>query len=90
MNALISGLISTPMTPFDKNNNLELGLIDELGTFESAIEIAAKMGGIEGKPQIFQNNRKSNIVKDFLSSDLSTKIQTTWFEKLPQYRWRME
>ena len=29
MNALISGLISTPMTPFDKNNNLELGLIDE-------------------------------------------------------------
>ena len=29
MNTLVNGLISTPMTPFDKDNNLELGLIDE-------------------------------------------------------------
>ena len=82
--SLADGRVFTGLT------SMKLGLIDELGTFESAIEIAAEMGGISGKPQIFQNNKKSNIVKDFLSSDLSTKIQTTWFEKLPQYRWRME
>ena len=82
--SLADGRVFTGLT------SLKLGLIDELGTYESAIEIAAKMGGIEGKPQIFQNNKKSNIVKDFLYSDLSTKIQTAWFEKLPQYRWRME
>ena len=82
--SLADGRVFTGLT------SLKLGLIDELGPYESAIEIAAKMGGIEGKPQIFQNNKKSNIVKDFLSSDLSIKIQTTWFEKLPQDRWRME
>ena len=82
--SLADGRVFTGLT------SMKLGLIDELGTFESAIEIAAEMGGISGKPQIFQNNKKSNLVKDFLSTDLSTKIQTAWFEKLPQYRWRME
>ena len=82
--SLADGRVFTGLT------SMKLGLIDKLGTYESAIQVAAEMGGISGKPQIFQNNKKSNIVKDFLSSDLSTKIQTTWFEKLPQYRWRME
>jgi len=30
----------------------ELGLVDELGSLDEAIEIAAKLGGIEGKPEV--------------------------------------
>ena len=35
MSALVKGLISTPMTPFDKDNNLSLELIDEYTSWQS-------------------------------------------------------
>ena len=37
----------------------ELGLVDELGTLDDAIEIAAKLGGIKGKPEVGYANRPS-------------------------------
>lgn len=37
----------------------ELGLVDELGSLDDAIEIAAKLGGIIGKPDIVYANRPS-------------------------------
>jgi len=37
----------------------ELGLVDELGSLDDAIEIAAKLGGIKGKPQVGYANRPS-------------------------------
>lgn len=30
---------------------LKVGLVDQLGTFEDAVDLAAKLGGIEGKPK---------------------------------------
>ena len=33
---------------------LEMGLVDTLGTYEDAIALAAGLGGIQGKPKIFQ------------------------------------
>ena len=36
---------------------LALGLVDELGNLEEAIEIAADLGGIEGKPRIVEYER---------------------------------
>jgi protease-4 len=37
----------------------ELGLVDELGSLDDAIKIAAELGGIEGKPQVRYANRPS-------------------------------
>jgi len=37
----------------------ELGLIDDLGSFDDAIEIAAGLGGLEGKPEVGYANKPS-------------------------------
>jgi len=37
----------------------EIGLVDELGSLDDAIEIAAKLGGIEGKPEVGYANKPS-------------------------------
>jgi protease-4 len=37
----------------------ELGLVDELGSLDDAIEIAAELGGIEGKPKVGYANKPS-------------------------------
>lgn len=37
----------------------ELGLVDDLGSLDDAIEISAKLGGIEGKPEVGYANRPS-------------------------------
>ncbi len=37
----------------------ELGLVDEFGSLDDAIDVAAKLGGIEGKPQVTYANRPS-------------------------------
>lgn len=37
----------------------ELGLVDEFGSLDDAIDVAAKLGGIEGKPQVSYANRPS-------------------------------
>jgi len=37
----------------------ELGLIDEFGSLDDAVEAAAKLGGIEGKPEVTYVNRPS-------------------------------
>jgi protease-4 len=38
---------------------MELGLVDGLGSFDDAIEIAAELGGIKGKPQVGYANKPS-------------------------------
>lgn len=37
----------------------ELGLVDEFGSLDDAIDVAAMLGGIEGKPQVTYANRPS-------------------------------
>jgi protease-4 len=37
---------------------MELGLVDELGGLEDAIEAAARLAGIEGKPQVIRPKKK--------------------------------
>jgi protease-4 len=37
----------------------ELGLVDELGSLDDAIEIAAELGGIKGKPEVGYANKPS-------------------------------
>jgi protease-4 len=37
----------------------ELGLVDEFGSLDYAIEVAARLGGIEGKPTVTYSNKPS-------------------------------
>ncbi|MCD6456439.1 MAG: signal peptide peptidase SppA [Methanophagales archaeon] len=37
----------------------ELGLVDELGNFQDAVDLAAELAGIEGKPRVVEYGRKT-------------------------------
>jgi protease IV len=57
---------------------LKLGLIDTLGSFEDAISIAAKLGGIAGRPLVVEA-RKPQTLADLIFGDLLSKFH--FFEK---------
>ena len=44
----------------------DLGLVDSLGTLQDAIEVAAWMGGIEGKPQVVYPEKKRRKILDLV------------------------
>lgn len=44
----------------------KMGLVDKLGNLQDAIDDAAKMGGIEGKPNILQEKKKRFTIFDLL------------------------
>ncbi len=67
----------------------ELGLIDLIGTYEDAIELAGSLGQISGKPKTVQVNKKRSSILDWLSGSLEQTV-SGWFDDLPAYRWRME
>lgn len=67
----------------------ELGLIDLIGTFEDAIEVAGIMGHILGKPKTVHPQKKRPSLLDWLSGNLGQTV-SSWFDALPAYRWRME
>ena len=48
---------------FTGNQAKELGLIDELGTLEDAVNLAAKLAGIEQKPVIFDLSPKKGLLQ---------------------------
>ncbi len=59
---------------FTGEQALELKLIDELGTMNDAISMAADLGGIEGKPSIENFPRKKFSLQEFLNSKIDTTI----------------
>ncbi len=63
---------------FTGRQALELGLVDQLGNLQDAIETAAKMGGIEGKPQIVQvKEREFSLLRLLLGN-----AATAWRQRL--------
>jgi len=67
----------------------DLGLIDMLGTFDDAINIAGILGNIKGKPKTIELNKKNNSLLDLFTSNLE-QATNSWFDELPAFRWRME
>ena len=67
----------------------DLGLVDMLGTFDDAINIAGALGNIKGKPKTIEINKKNNSFFDLFTSNLE-QATNSWFDELPAYRWRME
>jgi protease-4 len=57
---------------------LKLGLVDTLGSYEDAVDIAAKLGGIKGKPVVVEP-RKQRPLADILFGDLFSNLH--FFEK---------
>jgi len=49
-------------------------LIDEIGNFQDAVDLTAKLAGITGKPRLLRPARQRVTVLDLLSSDLSRLI----------------
>lgn len=61
----------------------ELGLIDDFGSLDDAIEIAAKLGGIEGKPDVRYANRPSLSRLLFGSEKTDVSQFTNYFFNSP-------
>lgn len=57
----------------------ELGLVDELGSLDDAIEIAARLGGIAGKPEVGYANRPSLSRLLFGSEKTDVSSFTSYF-----------
>jgi protease IV len=54
---------------------LKLGLVDELGNMEDAVAVAARMGKIEGEPELVHAKKKKFSLLDLLlGSDVSEKV----------------
>lgn len=64
----------------------ELGLVDEFGSLDDAIEVAAKMGGIEGKPQVTYANRPSLSRLLFGGEKIDISQFTRYFDESPYGR----
>jgi len=55
---------------FSGDQALEYGLVDRLGDYNDAIQLAADMAGIEGKPSIVRKERRRVSVLDFFAEQL--------------------
>lgn len=60
----------------------ELGLVDELGSLDDAIEVAGRLGGIEGKPQVTYANRPS-LSRLLFGEKIEAAAFTSYFDKSP-------
>ena len=61
---------------FSGRQALEAGLVDRLGTLEDAVEVAARMGGIEGEPRVQEPVRRNRLTLwDLLSGSASNLLR---------------
>lgn len=58
---------------FTGNKAFEKGLVDEIGTFEDAISLAAELAKIEGEPALIKERKKQKFF-DFFFEDFETKV----------------
>lgn len=72
---------------FTGRQAVELGLVDELGTLEDAVRIAAREGGIEGEPEVLTRKQRLSFV-DLLRGDVRSLVRSAL--GLPPVRAGME
>ena len=56
-----------------------LGLVDELGNFRDAVDIAAKMGGIKGEPELIYPKKKLSFLDYFVGETLHKWEEVLYF-----------
>ncbi len=64
----------------------ELGLVDEFGSLDDAIEVAARLGGIKGKPDVRYANRPSLSRLLFGGEELDVSGFTDYYYESPYGR----
>lgn len=66
----------------------EIGLIDEVGTYEDTIKLTSKLANIEGEPIIVEEEKPLNLLLDFLESKSPLKeLQENTTKSLLEYRY---
>jgi len=60
---------------FTGRQALKLGLVDILGDYRDAIELAGKLGGIKGEPQTLERKRKKLTLWDLLFGDFEETLR---------------
>jgi len=73
---------------FTGEQALNLSLIDTLGTFDDAINYAAKLGGISGEPRILRDRIRKVTLFDIITEDTETLIGKH-FSLWPQAKYLM-
>ncbi|MBN2410903.1 signal peptide peptidase SppA [candidate division KSB1 bacterium] len=68
---------------------LGLSLIDTLGTYDDAIHLAAKLGGITGEPRILRDRLRKVTLFDIITEDTETLI-SKHFSLWPQAKYIMK
>ncbi len=58
---------------FSGRQAMEFGLVDEMGNFQDAIKMAARMSGIRGKPHVIYPKKKRSIL-DFLLEEVASGL----------------
>jgi protease-4 len=66
----------------------QLGLVDQLGNLQDAIDTAAKMVGIEGKPVVLYPKKKFSLL-ELLIEGITESILNTLSEKGFQFNYRL-
>ena len=63
---------------FSGEQDKELGLVDRLGSLQDAIEIAAEMVGIEGKPAVIYPKRKLSLYELLFKKSVRLIMDEIW------------
>jgi protease-4 len=66
---------------------LELGLVDRLGSLPDAIREAARMGGIDGEPQIIEYRRTPSLFELWFASQRLEEGPLAVLERLDSWFW---
>lgn len=64
---------------------LDIGLVDQIGTLDDAIKLAAKMAGLKGKPRVIEKRRRRSFLLDLLMESFAQATNTQLHSPL-QYR----
>jgi protease-4 len=52
-----------------------VGLVDELGNLEDTILIAARLGGIKGKPAVIYTRKRKSSLLDFFTESIAQRLK---------------
>lgn len=64
----------------------ELGLVDDFGSLDDAVDVAAKLGGIEGKPEVTYANKPSLSRLLFGGEKIDLSVFTSYYYESPYGR----
>lgn len=74
---------------FTGQQALKFGLVDRLGTYQDALELAAKMAGIEGRPHVVSSRKRKVTVWDLMFGDLEEHLIRLQTLPVLRYQWVM-